>query len=231
MQNMNSLLKFTIVFLIPLVPALVLYNSLEIKDTNQFVQFGIKLGGASAGYVIFLIFANNIFYRIDKTEKSIENIAKNIRNGEIFRKIKMREDYLSQFVGEWTYEEDVFQSGNKIQYIGTASIQVTESLEVIANGIGMLKANKTPVYRWVATSVIIKEQVIQILYSVDPLNQDGGTWRGVMDLNLNLDSDGQVRDMVGGFDTLLQDRSGTLTFKHARRNLVATPAIPTSTVH
>jgi hypothetical protein len=176
-------------FLIPLVPAVLLYelfdslNSASVIQTNQ----GIKLGGPAALYFILLTFALRY---INRWRTKTDPFA------------KLRKD----LIGTWDVDS-VSSHGRKA--VSKSSFQLDDDSLSLAGG-SFDEEGKT-IGNWTPDHIILDRDRDQVIFLYDLKDATGGVnWRGLMELTIDR---GTQLVMKGTWEVIGPNHhSGTVTF-------------------
>jgi hypothetical protein len=176
-------------FLIPLVPAVLLYelfnslNSASVIQTNQ----GVKLGGPAALYFVLLILALRY---VNRWRNKTDPLA------------KLRKD----LVGTWDVNS---VSSNDRKAVSTSSFRLDDDNLILAGG-SFVENGKT-IGTWTPDHIILDRDRDKVIFLYDLKDTAAAVdWRGLMELTVGRETPLVMR---GTWEVIGQNHhSGTVTF-------------------
>jgi hypothetical protein len=203
---MSFLFRFSALFLIPLVPAVILWSALErlpeaAASALAYRGMDFSLTGSAAGYVVFVLLGFTA-HRIVVTSKA-ERLL------ETERRIKKR---ASQLVGRWSYDEQVqgTDEGGMNRLARTGVVHFSPDSERVLYVQGeRFDQNGHVVQRWASERVFLLENELFIHYEVPALN-GRAPFDGLARLSIQRESDGSISGMTGSFSALNLARYGVI---------------------
>ena len=188
-MNRNILVDLAAGFLVPLVPAVLLYGLFSSLNSASLIQGneGIKLGGPAALYVILLGLALRY---INRWRANIDPLAK-LKKG---------------LVGTW---DVISKSSNDRNATSTSSFRLDNNNLILTGGSFVEEAKV--IGTWTPDHIILdpSPEMVIFLYDLKDVST-GVTSRGLMELTI---SPGTPPSMTGTWEVIGKDHhQGTVTF-------------------
>lgn len=189
------LFDLTVGFLVPLVPAVLLYelfnslNSASVVQTNQ----GIKLGGPAALYVVLLVLALQFVNRGRTKTDPLAKVKKDL-------------------VGNWDIDS---VSSNDHKAESVSNFRLDEDELILAGG--SFVENRKTIGTWAPDHIILDPDRDEVIFLYDLKDAVAGvSWRGLMELTISREDPLVMRgtwEVIGP-----KHHRGTVTFVKRAKN-------------
>lgn len=188
-MNRNVLVDLAAAFLVPLVPAVLLYELFSSLNSASVIQDneGVKLGGPAALYFVLLVVALRY---VNKWRTLMDPLA------------KLKRD----LVGTWDVTST---SSNGHKAVSTSEFRLDDNDLTLVGG-SFVEEDKT-VGLWTPDHIILDKSPEQVIFLYDLKDASAGVnSRGLMELTMGSE---KPRTMQGNWEVIGKNHhSGTVTF-------------------
>jgi len=188
----RNLWAFLLAFLVPLIPAVVLFwlfRDLNFAEMSQAGEVSLKLGGPAALYVVVVLIALRLAGTL-------------LAPGDPLHGLK------AELVGRWDMTSKSGYSGSIAT--STCAFTLDESELRLSGGQFVTEGNE--VGTWKPEKVFLGQDGLAYLYELTVVGENTAEWRGLVDLNFDREN-GKVAALRGTWSVVgPKFHNGVVTF-------------------
>jgi hypothetical protein len=161
----RNLLSFSMAFLVPLIPAVVLFwlfSGMNLAEFSQAGEIGVKLGGPAALYVVVVLIAFQFAGKLLAPADPLQSLK-------------------TELVGRWDMSSRSGVSGTTAT--STCAFTLDEGDLRLSGGQFVTEGKESGT--WKPDKVFLGQDGLAYLYELTVVGAETAEWRGLVDLNFD----------------------------------------------